>query len=440
MDEISSGKNAKRQLQYAAGGDNNWPKRSKFVEGRMEQMAVNVLLKNQRAKGAIIGKQGNTIRKIRQECDVTFSITKIIGSNEQTAFVRGDCDGITRALIRAAELLQEAFEENVKSITLLVENRSMGALLGVRGQRVKEIRNRTRCKIYTSPQPIGSSSQNIVEISGQQFDEALTSVLEALSHKTIPTRIPYVPGETDGSRMEVGGPWSKRPIGGRFAGREGPWRGNPMDRAPSWARGEGLNEKPSRHIFGVDEQAEYQPHQARVGKRAAPSEELDMEQRVRQWRGKQLFKSQFLKPKESPEDDDISNMNMIPSNEQIREGGWKRQSPDLSSSKPQRIEGHNQNPEFLKQKSSQMEQDVGNQASTKRTVGFREERTIFIPIDKISAVIGKGSQTIKRIRQQSGAKIALEKERGEDFGDLKLIISGDRDSSGLAATMIHKFG
>jgi len=439
MDEISSEKNAKRQLQYTAEGDNNWPKRSKFVDGQLEQMTVNVLLKNQRAKGAIIGKQGNTIRKIRQECDVTFSITKIIGSNEQTAFVRGDCGGITRALIRAAELLQEAFQENVKSITLLVENRSMGALLGVRGQRVKEIRNRTRCKIYTSPQPIGSSSQNIIEISGQQFDEALTSVLEALSHQIVPTHIPYIPGETDGSRMEVGGPWSKRPMEGRFAGREGPWRGNPKDGVPAWARVDGSNEKPSRQIFGVNEQAEYQPHQARVGKRPAPTEELDMEQRVRQWRGKQLFKSQFLKPKESPKDDDIRNMKMITSNEQIREGGWKRrQSPDLSSSRPQRTEGHNQSQEFSRQ-SLQLEQDGGNQASI-RKVGFREERTIFIPIDKISSVIGKGSQTIKRIREQSGAKIAIEKERGEDFGDLKLIISGNRDRTGLAASMIHKFG
>merc|ERR1719233_2692697 len=131
-------KNAKRQLQHPAEGENNWPKRSKFIEGRLEQMSVNILLKNQRAKGAIIGKQGNSIRKIRKECDVTFSITKIIGSNEQTAFVKGGCAGITQALIRAAALLQEAFGENVKSITLLVENRNMGALLGVRGQRVKE--------------------------------------------------------------------------------------------------------------------------------------------------------------------------------------------------------------------------------------------------------------------------------------------------------------
>jgi len=440
MDEISREKNAKRLRQYPAEGGNNWPKRSKFIEGRMEQMAINVLLKNQRAKGAIIGKQGNAIRKIRQECDVNFSITKIIGSNEQTAFVRGDCAGITQALIRAAELLQEAFEENVKSITLLVESRNMGALLGVRGQRVKEIRTRTRCKIYTSPQPIGSSSQNIIEISGQQFDEALTAVLAALSHGTFPTRIPYIPGETDGSRMEADGPWSKRPREGIFTGREGPWGGHPIGGVPAWARVEGPSEKPSRRPTGVDDQAEYQPHQARFGKRPAPKEELDMERRVRQWRGKQLFKSQFLKPKESPEDDDISNMNITPLNEQIREGRWKgRQSLDQSSSRPHITEGHDQNQEISGQ-SSRMEPDGGNETSPMTILGFREERTIFIPIDKISAVIGKGSQTIKRIRKQSGAKIALEKERGEDFGDLKLIISGDRYSTELAASMIHTFG
>jgi len=436
MDEMSSEKNGKRQLQYPVEGENNWPKRSKFIEGRMVQMEINVLLKSQRAKGAIIGKQGNTIRKIRQECDVTFSITKIIGSDEQTAFVKGDCAGITQALIRAAASLQEAFGESVKSITLLVENRNMGALLGVRGQRVKEIRNRTKCKIYTSPKPIGSSSQHIIEISGQKFDEALTSVLEALSQQTLPTRIPYIPGETDSNRMEVAGPWSNRQMEGRFTGRGGPSIGNPLYKVPAWARGKESNGKSSRRLYGMDEQAEYQPHQARFGKRPAPTEELDMERRVRQWRGKQLFKSQFLKPKESPEDDDISNKKMIPLNEQA----WKgRYSLDQISSRPQSTEEPNQSQEFSRQ-SSQLEQGGGEQLLPRRTSGFREERTIFIPIDKISEVIGKGSQTIKRIRKQSGAKIAIEKERGEDFGDLKLIISGDRDSTESAASMIHKFG
>jgi len=225
----------------------------------------------------------------------------------------------------------------------------------------------------------------------------------------------------------------------RFNGEGDPWRGNPVNGVPAWARGATSNETPSRRIFGMDDQSEYQPHQARVEKRPAPREEQDMEQRVRQWRGKQLFKSQFLKPRDSPEDDDISNMKMIPSNDLSRERGWKGRQPPDQISRPKETECNNQSEEFIRQ-SSGMAQDDGNQASPRSTVGFREERTIFIPIDKISAVIGKGSQTIKRIREQSGAKIALEKERGEDFGDLKLIISGHRDSTGLAASMIHKFG
>lgn len=437
MEDIFRGKNAKRQLQHPDEGENNWPKRSKFIEGRLEQMSINVLLKNQRAKGAIIGKQGNSIRKIRKECDVTFSISKIIGSEEQTALVKGEWSGVAQALIRAAACLQEAFEEEVKSITLLVENRNMGALLGVRGERVKEIRNRTKCKVYTSPSPIGTSSQNIIEISGREFDEAVTSVIRALSAKVLPTRIPYVPGETDGNRMELEGPWNKRPMDGRFGGMAAAWSGKrSLPPPPVWARGERSYDGPNGgHLDG-----EYRPHQARFGKTQLPWEP----ERRRSQRGGDLpFRSQFIKPRQSsrdlPEHDDINNMTMIPLNEQLREGWKGRQSLDTMSNRPLRTDGHIQNQEFLRP-NSQMEPDGVKKPPQRRGSGFREERTIFIPIDKISQVIGKGSQSIKRIREHSGAKIALEKERGEDFGDLQLIISGERDSIEQAASMIHKFG
>lgn len=439
MEDVFRGNNAKRQLQYPAEGENNWPKRSKFIEGRLEQMSVNVLLKNQRAKGAIIGKQGNSIRKIRKECDVTFSISKIIGSEEQTALVRGESSGVAQALIRAAECLQEAFEEDVKSITLLVENRNMGALLGVRGERVKEIRNRTKCKVYTSPNPIGTSSQNIIEISGREFDEALISVIQALSAKILPTRVPYVPGETNGSRMELEGPWNKRPMDGRFGGMKASWTGKrslPPPPPPAWIRGERSYDRP--HSGQLD--GEYQPHQARFGK---PQQQWEPERRRSQRGGNLPFRSQFIKPRQDPRDlpevDDINNMKMIPLNEQLREGWKGRQSFDTMSNRPLRTDGHNQNQELLRQY-PQMEPDGVKKPPQRRGSGFREERTIFIPIDKISQVIGKGSQSIKRIREHSGAKIALEKERGEDFGDLQLIISGERDSIEQAASMIHKFG
>jgi len=396
MDNSFGNNSAKRQLESAEQcGSESRAKRSKNNPGGRApgHMVVFVVLKNTKAKGAVIGKRGSTITDIRARCNVAFSISKE-DSSEQLGQITGDPWGIARALCMCAEELSIAFDEEPKSIMILVESKNLDCLLGEGGSRVKEIQDRTRCKIYTSPNTIGASSQNLVEVVGENFDDAITAVIEALVESTEPVSMPFTPGQGGDNaiddawgdlnrELEKRGPRQRkrlanemreggmRTFGQEQWGDEPPWIG---DRSRSqfsmnghrggWGVGRGFN-RPRAGVQGFNSFLNRSPNEGRQ--------------------------------EESP-----------------RSGRWagSRQGPEASA------------PEIAKQQQGP---------------GFREERTIFVPTDMISEVIGKRGANVKLIRERTGAKICIEKGREEDFSELKLIVSGDTESIAQAASMIHEF-
>jgi len=389
---------SKRQFESLdQDGNERQPKRSKNNSdgrGRAQgNMVVHVVLKNSKGKGAVIGKRGSTITDIRARCNVAFSISKN-DSQEHLGVITGDPYGIARALSMCSEELSIAYDEEPRSIIILVDNKNLDCL----NSQIEEIQERTRCSIYKSPNTIGSSSQNLVEVIGENFDDAITSVITALSEGSEPVSMPYTPGQggenalddawgdlkrglekrhprqnnrprNDMREVQGGG----RPYAQKQYGDDRPWMGNrfrpefpPADsHQAGWGGGRGFNRSRGGGPGGFSQFVNRVPSESRQ----------DGSPRGGRWAG----------PRQGPEGPG-------PALPELQGGG-----------------------------------------------GFREERTIFVPTDMISEVIGKRGANIKQIRERTGAKIFIEKGREEDFSELKLIVSGDSESMAHAASLIHEF-
>jgi len=383
----------KRELSPSREENEKWPKRSRNLAGPSGEMSIHVLFRNQRSVGSVIGKGGASIEEIRNKCNVAFSISKVQDSQEQLGGLKGSPEGIQQALVMCAQIVAQAFDEDKKSITLLVENRNVGSLLGVKGARVKEIRARTRCRIFISPQTLGNSTQNVIEISGEKFDDAIESVVEALSKVNEPVRILYTPGNST-----MGVPWK----GGGRGGGPGPMlRGAGPGPQPmpdnQWRGSHPLLEGPWREEMKNMWGSNRRP--------LDPAMRGDM-------RGANGFSSQFIRPSSAA----INRLEMM------SEAGPGRpfNGPGpmayrgfgvLEKRRPMAVAPH-----------------------------FREERILYVPSDIVSTIIGKGGAKIKRIRQMSRAKIFIDKRgEGGEVEDQKITISGDRDRIEIATSMLNEF-
>jgi len=402
MNDNFKDKGAKRQLESPGmKRSESWSKRSKNEEGGggglvPEQMLTTVLLRNTKAKGAAIGKRGNTITHIRARADVGFSISKE-DSVEHIGWIKGKPWAIASALIMLSEELANAFDEELKSIILLVDYEHLGSLLGPEGSTVKEIQERTGCKIFASPKTIGNSSQKLVEVIGEKFDDAIAAVIEALSEEPELISMPYTAGE--GGEKAVADAWGDL---NRDVEKRGPRINRPRNKIPTGERSFGRDPGPDR--YGGERPRNgggYFPQMDRPQAPWAGNRGFNREEpgHLRQGISSQFKRGGSLRIREGPQ-------------ERNPQGGrWAKGPEGMSGPEPSDHQGS----------------------------GFREERTIFVPTDMISEVVGKRGVNIKHIRERTGAKIMIEKGKEEDFSELKLIVSGGHENIAHAASMIHDF-
>lgn len=409
MNDSFKDKSTKRQLESPdQSGLESWSKRSKKEEVGVagpvpEQMLTTVLLRNSKAKGAAIGKRGNTITHIRARADVAFSISKE-DSVEHLGWIKGKPWAIASALIMLSEELANAFDEELKSIILLVDIDSLFKLHGPEGSRVEEIQEHTGCKIFTSPKTIGESSQKLVEVIGERFDDAIASVIEALSEGPETASMPYTAGE--GGANAVADAWGDLK---RDVAKRGPRIKRPRNDIPISG-----SERSFGRVPGSDRRGGERPRNG--GRYPPPMDAPPARNRGFNREGpgdfSQGYSSQFMQGGGRSRQREVRQERSQVRQERPPQRGQWAQGPERMS-RPEPIE--HQGP------------------------CFREERTIFVPTDMISEVIGKRGVNIKQIRERTGAKIAIEKGRAEDFSELKLIVSGPLDSIAQAASMIHEF-
>ncbi|GAV27518.1 hypothetical protein PMKS-000986 [Pichia membranifaciens] len=194
------------------------------------------ILVSRREAGAIIGKEGVNISKIRDEFDVKAGVSKVMdGCIDRILTVTGMVDNIPSALVDIAQSVTDANIQTIKEadennsnplrlisyeypplrpltqrpnyrspeyetnlfLRLLIPNSQVGTLIGKGGLRIKSIQEDNDIKMVASKDFLEHSTERLVELQGteENLKDALLSISKYLLRDyqgTAPTTF-YVP-------------------------------------------------------------------------------------------------------------------------------------------------------------------------------------------------------------------------------------------------------
>ncbi|XP_049592018.1 poly(rC)-binding protein 3 [Syngnathus scovelli] len=133
------------------------------------------LLMHGKEVGSIIGKKGETVKKMREESGARINISE--GSSpERIVTITGPTDGIFRAFSMIAQKFEEDItaamtNSNVASnppvtLRLVFPGSQCGSLIGKGGSKIKEIRETTGAQVQVAGDMLPDSTERAVTISG----------------------------------------------------------------------------------------------------------------------------------------------------------------------------------------------------------------------------------------------------------------------------------
>uniref|UniRef100_A0A671V2T9 Heterogeneous nuclear ribonucleoprotein K n=1 Tax=Sparus aurata TaxID=8175 RepID=A0A671V2T9_SPAAU len=352
-----------------------------------EMVELRILLQSKNA-GAVIGKGGKNIKALRTDYNASVSVPDSSGP-ERILSISADIETIGEILLKIIPTLEEYQQYNGMDfdceLRLLIHQSLAGSIIGVKGAKIKELRENTKTSIKLFQECCPQSTDRVVLVGGktERVVECIKTMLELIAEAPIKGRAqPYDPNfydetyeyggftvmfeERGGGRRLIGG----FPIrGGRSSGGD---RG--FDRMPSSRGGRGPM-PPSRRDY--DEMSPRRgpppPHPSRVS------------------RG--------------------SDMNK---NDSDRRGRPDRYSDNMVSDP------------LLNACSSRSSISLGGRGSYNDMGGPVITTQVTIPKDLAGSIIGKGGQRIKQIRHESGASIKID-EPLEGSEDRIITITGTQD-------------
>uniref|UniRef100_A0A8C4ETK2 Heterogeneous nuclear ribonucleoprotein K n=1 Tax=Dicentrarchus labrax TaxID=13489 RepID=A0A8C4ETK2_DICLA len=338
-----------------------------------EMVELRVLLQSKNA-GAVIGKGGKNIKALRTDYNASVSVPDSSGP-ERILSVNASIDTIGEILLKIIPTLEEYqhysgidFDSELR---LLIHQSLAGGIIGVKGAKIKELRENTQTTIKLFQECCPHSTDRVVLVGGkpERVIECIKVILELVSEAPIKGRAqPYDPNFYD-ETYDYGGftmlfeERGRRPIGGfpiRVRGgfeRMPPVRGNrPMP--------------PSRRDYDD------------MSPRRGPPPPLS-----RGGRGGSRARNLPLPPPPPPR------------------GGDRRGRGDRYDSMVSAVCGRGSY------------SDIGGPVITTQ---------VTIPKDLAGSIIGKGGQRIKQIRHESGASIKID-EPLEGSEDRIITITGTQD-------------
>eukprot|EP00931_Biecheleriopsis_adriatica_P043493 TRINITY_DN2486_c0_g2_i1.p1 TRINITY_DN2486_c0_g2~~TRINITY_DN2486_c0_g2_i1.p1 ORF type:complete len:616 (-),score=122.09 TRINITY_DN2486_c0_g2_i1:28-1818(-) len=142
----------------------------------VETVVISKLLVPGRSAGAVIGKQGATLKEIRESTGVHVQMLSSAEApqwkGERVVVIKGNLAGRQDAVAR---VLQLAFKEDEEaSVKLLVESSKAGGIIGKQGANLKAIRERCNVAVQMGREDYGG--ERMVTAVGQ-----LDSVLNAVA-------------------------------------------------------------------------------------------------------------------------------------------------------------------------------------------------------------------------------------------------------------------
>uniref|UniRef100_A0A7N6B4I7 Heterogeneous nuclear ribonucleoprotein K n=1 Tax=Anabas testudineus TaxID=64144 RepID=A0A7N6B4I7_ANATE len=338
-----------------------------------EMVELRVLLQSKNA-GAVIGKGGKNIKALRTDYNASVSVPDSSGP-ERILSVNASIDVIGEILLKIIPTLEEYQHYSGIDfdceLRLLIHQSLAGGIIGVKGAKIKELRENTQTTIKLFQECCPHSTDRVVLVGGkpERVIECIKVILELVSEAPIKGRAqPYDPNFYD-ETYDYGGftmlfeERGRRPIGGfpiRVRGgfeRMPPVRGNrPMP--------------PSRRDYDD------------MSPRRGPPPPLS-----RGGRGGSRARNLPLPPPPPPR------------------GGDRRGRGDRYDSMVSVVCGRGSY------------SDIGGPVITTQ---------VTIPKDLAGSIIGKGGQRIKQIRHESGASIKID-EPLEGSEDRIITITGTQD-------------
>uniref|UniRef100_A0A915C9R4 K Homology domain-containing protein n=2 Tax=Parascaris univalens TaxID=6257 RepID=A0A915C9R4_PARUN len=193
---------------YGYGGGYATGKRQR-ADGYQEALAAGKyelrLLVPSRGAGAVIGKGGESIKRLRAECDATLTIPDS-QTPERIVTIVAEVDNVIRCVNEIIPRLDECLKtrdsddegsaRGESELRLLVHQSHAGAIIGRGGYRIKELREETSTQLKVYSQCCPQSTERVIQIIGAPEKIIACVILIINMLKEIPIKGPSRPYES----------------------------------------------------------------------------------------------------------------------------------------------------------------------------------------------------------------------------------------------------
>ncbi|XP_077416919.1 heterogeneous nuclear ribonucleoprotein K isoform X1 [Vanacampus margaritifer] len=174
-----------------------------------EMIELRILLQSKNA-GAVIGKGGKNIKALRSDYNASVSVPDSSGP-ERILCICADIETIGEIMLKIIPTLEEYQQYNGMDfecdLRLLIHQSLAGSIIGVKGAKIKELRENTKTSIKLYQDCCPQSTDRVVLVGGkmERVVECIKTMLEVIAVAPIKGRAqPYDPNFYD-ETYEYGG-------------------------------------------------------------------------------------------------------------------------------------------------------------------------------------------------------------------------------------------
>ncbi|CAM4714214.1 heterogeneous nuclear ribonucleoprotein K isoform X4 [Rhinichthys klamathensis goyatoka] len=378
-------------------------KRSRNSDDMVE---LRILLQSKNA-GAVIGKGGKNIKALRTDYNATVSVPDSSGP-ERILSVSADIPTVAEILLKIIPTLEEyQHHKGVDfdcELRLLIHQSLAGSIIGVKGAKIKELRESTQTTIKLFQECCPQSTDRVVLVGGkaERVVQCIRTMLELIVEAPIKGRAQqYDPNFYD-ETYDYGGfstmyeERGRRPMGG-FSSR-GRGSGGGFDRMPP-SGGRGGHHMQNRRDYDDMSPRRGPPPPQRGGRGGGrPPRNMPMGP-----------------PHHRRGDDQYSYSSQRGHMEERRHGERRGRNDRYGGSMN---DGYDNN--------SSWDSSYQSGGRSSYSEGPVITTQVTIPKDLAGSIIGKGGQRIKQIRHESGASIKID-EPLQGSEDRIITITGTQD-------------
>jgi len=205
MSDVEVG--SKRSGEYDEYGEISYKKRPRNDKEKMRFLVLG------RHCGAIIGKGGENIKRLRKENNITINVQDT--RQEGVLTLSGDrstCVTVFKEILPS--IPESPYPVNPKEkcafeVNLLVQSDQVGSIIGKGGQRIREIRDESNGKVRVYQDCLPNSNERIVAIGGEDESRVLAAfdiILKTLDDHPLQKQVHYYdPKNADGPPGGMGG-------------------------------------------------------------------------------------------------------------------------------------------------------------------------------------------------------------------------------------------